>query len=528
METTEYMPPLDEARTLVTLPISSVTVLEDRAMVVRTGVISAKRGRLQLALLDVAPILQDVSLSAQTLSESARIADVRVRRALRVRRSERVEKIVALETEAERLDDRLTTALDRRARASSRSHRLWQMLTQGASELPEDAAWGRVDETVWRRTFQALFERVREQQSTLLDAHFEADDAADDLEALIARMALLDRPDISVAAWIEIDVSCEQDAPVELSVSYVVPNALWRPIHRAELRGDKLRYTIRSAIWQRTGEDWEGVKLYLSTARTALATEPPMLSDDLLRVTRKSEDVKLEAREVEIQTTGPGDAPADGQRPQPQGVELPGVDDGGEIRVLEIDGTVSVPSMGQPTFFDVSTFDSDARVERIAIAERIERVVIRCEATNTSALPVLAGPVELIRDHGAIGWTETPFVAPSARLELSFGPDDALRISREASLHREEVDRVDRWHRRDFWVDLFLSNLGLQPAVVTVIERVPVSEVEEVKVQILEGTTNKASPDLDGMVRFTISLAPGAKEKIKLRYQVATSPGAKL
>lgn len=524
-ETTEHRPPLDEGRTIVELPVSEVTVLEDRALIVRSGVVTAKKGRMQIAIQGVSPVLQDVSLRAEVTSGSARVADARVRRALRIRRSDRPEAVSRLERELEALLEQRAAALAAGERASLRAERLWQMLAQSASELPEDVAWGRVDEALWRRSFDALFERVREQHGALLDAHFEAEDKTMDCWPLLYQLSLLDSPDVSVLAVAEIDLSCEADGPVALQIAYTAPNAMWRPTHRAELLDGKLRFSLRAAIWQNTGEAWSDASLRLSTARTSLATEPPLLGDDLLQVKRKSEEVRLSAREVEIQTTGPG---AEAPGGAPSGLELPGVDDGGEIRVLQVPRRVTVPSDGRPAFFDITSFESKATVERISVPERLQRVLIRCEATNTSAMPILAGPVELLKDYGAIGATEIAFVAPGAAFELSFGPDDAVRLSREAELHREEVDKVDRWHRRDFRVDLFLSNLGLTETSVKVIERVPVSEVEEVKIRLLDGTTSGAEPDRDGMVRFVVALPPGGGTKIALRYQVATAPGVKM
>lgn len=521
----EHRPPLDPERRLIELPIREVVVLEDRAVVTRRGQLAVAAGRQQLAIEGVAPVLQDVSLRAELHAGSARIADVRVRRALRIRQDERPEAIVALEKEGEALAERFRTASDRGWRAARRHERLWEMLVQGAVEIPQDAAWGRVDPDAWRHTFGALFERAREQQEHLIDAHFEAEDLASDLTALARRLRLAGRPDVVVAAWIELDLVVDEPGSIEISASYVVPNALWRPLHTAELRqvdgADVLRHTVRASVWQNTGEDWSDVALSLSTARSSSATEPPLLSDDLLKVQRRAEEVSLEAREVEVQTTGPAGASA----PAPQAIDLPGVDDGGEVRLLPAPGASTVPSDGAPAMFDLWTFEAPARVERIAIPERDPRVIVRCEASNLGQRPLLAGPVELVRDHGAIGWTETRFVPPGGTFELSFGPDEALRLLREAALYRDEVDRVDKWRRQDQRVDLYLSNLGLQPRTVSITERVPVSEVEEVRIEILKGTTDKVQPDADGFVRWSRALQPGERAHVALRFQVATAPG---
>src|SRR5215217_4754121 len=65
--------------------VIAVTLLEDRARVVRRGSVKLIAGRNQLFIPGMAPVLQDVSLRAETQSPGARIADARVRRAMRIR-----------------------------------------------------------------------------------------------------------------------------------------------------------------------------------------------------------------------------------------------------------------------------------------------------------------------------------------------------------------------------------------------------------------------------------------------------------
>lgn len=65
-----------------------------------------------------------------------------------------------------------------------------------------------------------------------------------------------------------------------LELSYVVPGARWAPAYQCKLArdGSKAEIQLRAWVAQRTGEDWKGVRLRLSTAAPLRFSELPELS----------------------------------------------------------------------------------------------------------------------------------------------------------------------------------------------------------------------------------------------------------
>jgi hypothetical protein len=64
-----------------------------------------------------------------------------------------------------------------------------------------------------------------------------------------------------------------------LKLEYLVPGACWSPAYTVWLdEGDKARIAMRALVAQRSGEDWRGVKLVLSTADPDRWTELPELA----------------------------------------------------------------------------------------------------------------------------------------------------------------------------------------------------------------------------------------------------------
>ncbi|MFF0298684.1 DUF4139 domain-containing protein [Kitasatospora sp. NPDC004614] len=82
------------------------------------------------------------------------------------------------------------------------------------------------------------------------------------------------------------DLTVRGEGPVELEVEYTVPGAVWVPTYQlAHRRGEhSARLVLRASVAQRTGEDWSGVRLALSTADLAGPGGLPRLSS--LRIGR--------------------------------------------------------------------------------------------------------------------------------------------------------------------------------------------------------------------------------------------------
>jgi uncharacterized protein (TIGR02231 family) len=524
-----YEPQLPTGATALEAPVRAVTLLEDRAQVTRRGTVRVRAGQNRLVVHGVAPVLQDVSLRAEIASGQARVADVRVRRSLRIRTADKPEAARALEERLEALRREREQVLEDQARALARFERIHRILALGASELPEDAGWGMGMAAQWQDTFDALFRKARQLREATLQATFTAERLAEDIATVARQRQALDRVDHQVVSWLEADVLADAEGEVELRIDYVVPNALWRPLHTARLLGgSRLQFISSAAIWQDTGEDWKDVDLQFSTARSSLGIEPPLLQQDLLTVKKKNEALVVQARQVQVQKAGLGSAPAAGgaARPAtPASVELPGVDDGGETRNLKAPGKSTVPSDGRPNVIPLFSFEDSAEAALVALAELEPKAFLRAVGRNTSASPVLAGPVELLQDNGFVGWTQTLFVAPQEKFELSFGPDEAVRVQREEK-KSSKAHPVSKWTETTTHVTLYLSNLSGAPRKVTVTERLPVSEIEHVKVELdREKSTGEPELDENGFCQWKVELPPNGHQVLHLGFKVSLAPG---
>ncbi|HWU88465.1 MAG TPA: DUF4139 domain-containing protein, partial [Kofleriaceae bacterium] len=369
-----------------------------------------------------------------------------------------------------------------------------------------------------------------------VEAEAEAEEVGRALARLEARMARAEAEAGEEAARLIVDLIADQAAEATVTVHYVVPGAAWRPYHRAVLarQAGRIEWETSACVWQATGEDWTDVELACSLERPSLGVELPQLADDELRARRRPDTVTVEAREQEQQTTGLGGGPAGA-------AEVPGIDDGGLGLVLSAP-KATIRCDGAPHRIPVGGFSAAAQLSLVAVPLRSPWVHLRARVVNAGTRPLLAGPVDLIMASGYVGRAEIGFVAAGEKLHVGFGPEADIRVHRAETRERDEAGLLGGWNVQAVRVAVRLSNLGAERREVSITERIPISEVEQVDVQVaapdayLLGTDDQPggeeitqvtarSIDERGMVTWSVELPPHGRRAVTLEYRVKSQRG---
>ncbi|MBT8495228.1 MAG: mucoidy inhibitor MuiA family protein [Deltaproteobacteria bacterium] len=504
----------------IELPITAVVLLEDRARIIRRGSAALEAGVRRVRIADVAPVIVDKSVSAKVAGAGGRIVDASVgRRVARVHPDADAEEgsLEQLKAEGERLDGKISGLLDDKTVLERRAAGLDEVARLILDEFSEDIGWGRDVTDDWHQRLDQLQKEERDLRLQIFEISQELKDLYSEHDRLGARLANLRDPTRREAADLVLVVETD-GGELPLEVEYTVPGACWRPYHVATLQtGDEPTVAIRTdaCIWQNTGEDWDEVEVSFSTERPSLGIEPPRLESDVLAARRKSTQVVVETREEEVQTTGLGGTTS------VVSAELPGIDDGGELIKLRAPQRATVPSDGRAHRVMLGSFESEVGCELIAMPETSPCVFLKSVQTNDSATPLLAGPVDLIRDSGLVGRASILYVAPGERFELGWGPDAELRVKRVDESLREKSRMLSSWITQGYKVEILVSNLGDQARSILVRERVPVSETDKVKIELdHKQSSAQTSVDEQGFVTWEVELPAFAHDSRVLRYLV--------
>lgn len=258
-------PDLARDASAVEAPIAEVTVYSDRARIVRTARAPSGTGVVAVRFPDLPGALQLDSL--RLTATGGKVLRVEATPVQRSRRS--IDQVDALLDRIEAKQDALNLARMRRTVLDLEAKSLRGLEPAGLPDLEDrNGRSARIGAGGWIPILDFI-----EQRQTALDKAM----AEIDAQIRTTNEALaIDRKDLGeydMAAFsakrIELVALVERKASaVTLRAEYLVPGAKWTPVYGIERDPKADRITVRTAgmVTQNTGEDWEDVRITLSTA----------------------------------------------------------------------------------------------------------------------------------------------------------------------------------------------------------------------------------------------------------------------
>ncbi|HIN80431.1 MAG TPA: DUF4139 domain-containing protein, partial [Planctomycetes bacterium] len=144
---------------------------------------------------------------------------------------------------------------------------------------------------------------------------------------------------------------------------------------------------------------------------------------------------------------------------------------------------------------------------------------------NISAAPLLPGTVRVFRNNTYVGDATLGMVAPGQQFDLYFGADGRITVFREEIRDEESERRSFAKENRVIkaWRTTITSYVPIDVPFFLV-DRMPVSDVEEVRVRITKGTEPRPVSEEDGIVRWLLDLQVGEGLEVIFEYQVSADP----
>lgn len=517
--------------------IDRVTVYPDGAVVTRLGKAALLQGASQIVLRGLPASVDPGSIRVEAKGDGAfAIGAVDVRQ---VPGDARPAIDAALEGKIRTLQAEKATLAGQVSAVEAKRATIENFGRTGPDKLGPDGKALPVGD--WPAVFDAIGTALVKVQGELLTlrnriADVEAEIAA--LEKARPQGLRSGQPKRDVA----IAVEAEKPVAAEFSVSYRVAGASWLPVYEARLStgsagaAPEIAFTRRAEVRQRTGEDWGEVAVELSTTRSAQGTRAPELNP--LRIAFYEPPVTYDRRARGMVAPAPA-SPALAPRPQAEAdaqvaeatpepkraeVQTASVTAGAYQASFKVPGRVTIPPDGSSKAVVLTQARIKPELAARATPELEEKAYLEASFSHDDEVPLLAGEVYLHRDGAYIGRGRLGQVAPGDKVELGFGADDRIKVTR-APVRRRENDSgwlgQVRTDLREFRT--VVKSLHVQPVKLTVTERVPFSENSAITIELLSQTTppsEKQVGDKRGVSAWSFELAPGAQKEIRLAYRI--------
>ncbi|HEV3185807.1 MAG TPA: mucoidy inhibitor MuiA family protein [Xanthobacteraceae bacterium] len=504
--------------------IDTVTVYPDGATVTRVIRVDLPGGDTTLIDRDFPPGLDPASLRIEG-ETSARVVigaiDARAPRPDRPANAPEIEKQVeALRDERAALDDGIAAQSARKAFA--------QRFAEQAPVAGGDKGGAR-PLAEWREAFSAVAVEISATDAAIRESKLKQRDIDRKLVRLNAQIQANPARKLEV----RVDLAAEAAATATFRVTYAVRGARWVPLYDARLdsggrdRKASLDLVRRAEIVQQTGEDWADVALSVSTVRTLKGGNAPDLRPMLVRYEQPrpvATGGQLRADRL-VQQAAPPPAAAAPDDEKVVAVEREAaVDTGGFQAVFRVPGRISVAA------------NEGAKSFRIAAAALSPDLLVRATPALDAAAylqasfkhgedaPLLPGRVSLYRDGVYVGRGDMPGAAKEETVRLGFGADDKVKVVRSVVRRSEGSAGIISSAKTDEREFKIAVRNGHDAAVRVAIEdRLPVSEVADVTVEMLPATTpptERDAGDRRGVLAWTFDAPPAELREIKLAWRV--------
>lgn len=183
----------------------------------------------------------------------------------------------------------------------------------------------------------------------------------------------------------------------------------------------------------------------------------------------------------------------------------------------------SVDGSGQSRRVDLARYPLAAQLSRTAAPRVDAAAFLTAKVVNDTGVPLLPGTAGVYVGDEFVGRAPLAATPVGGELELAFGADDRIEVERRVLERRHEtaglVSKDDVWRYR---VRIAVKNRYATPAAVKLLDLVPVSRDEAIKVEVLAGSTaaTREDPERPGVKTWELALEPRAEKVVELRYEV--------
>ena len=386
--------------------ITDVTVQLDRAQIVRQAEPVLTAGRQTLVFADLPVALDRSTVRLETTAAGIEIGRASFRE---------VETTHPVGPAARRIAETLER-LQRQRRIERDSIAVQQLILDvlrqsQISVEPGDLA--RLDDA------SSLFSLIETRSKAALQAIRTAEHSIDQLDAEIDRhrreLARLGE-DPMRRLEVEVPVTAEMAGPAALTLRCAVHGAGFKPSVEARLdvEAQTIDFVAIAEVSQRTGEDWTGVDLALSTATPDWQTAAP--PTDTWYIDIRPDEPRPAAR---LEAASPQMAMAD-----------VAIDRAAFDVVYRLEEPQTIAADGTLQQVRIAREQLPAELVWRSVPAMDERVWLTAAVSYTGAAPILPGPVFLYRDGQAIGQAHLGGLQPGEDVELGFGADPAIAIER--------------------------------------------------------------------------------------------------
>lgn len=320
-----------------------------------------------------------------------------------------------------------------------------------------------------------------------------------------------------------LEILADNETNLNLGVSYIVSDAGWVPSYdlRAESVKKPLEMVYKGKIYQKTGQDWKNVKLFVSTYRPSYNQDRPILSPlYVAEYTPHSPAMEVASYKFKKET-----AAANAYQMRADEVAIPSqipvasVSDNQMNIIYELNYNQTILSQEKEQYVILDKKQIDATYKYQTVPKLNNQVFLMAFVKNWQSLNLINGEANIYFEDNYIGKTNITSNYVKDEFPISLGVDERITIKRIKLEDKtsQKAMNSNKWETESYQISI--RNNTKTSIELEVLDQLPISENSKIQVKSIDiGGGN--FDEKTGSILWNRNISSGSTEKISFSYEV--------
>lgn len=500
------------------LPVSSkinkVTVFVNGAQVTRNAFVMLKPGNHQLVFENLP---QAINAQSIQISGTGDFTILSVNNKLNYLKTQQKSKdMVALEDSVEILQNKLRTN-----NASLEVLKDEESLLKANQNLGGSQTGVKVEEL--KAALDLFRSRLTDIKTKTIKVSIENSKITLEIQNLNNQLNQLRNNRNTPTSEVVVSVSSPAASKVQLEISYLVSNAGWTPTY--DIRAIDIMKPIdliyKAKVFQSTGENWNDIKITLSTGNPEISGNAPIVNPwylSFMEPVSRLKNSEMAAPEMKLEETV---VVGYGTQKKAQTTSLFTQTAINQTTVeFKIEIPYNVPSDNQQYTIEIKSFTLPATYEYYCAPKIDTEAFLLAKITGWEDLNLLSGETSLFFEGTYVGTAYIDTQNTKDTMKVSLGRDKSIVVTRTRQKDFTSKKFIGSTRKDSRSFEIVARNKKKQPVNLLIEDQIPVSTSKEIEIESINNTggiLEKAS----GKLTWKMQLQPSESKTFTTGYTVS-------
>jgi uncharacterized protein (TIGR02231 family) len=511
--------------------IESAVVFKDRALVKRSAKVEFDQGPHTLVISGIPASADERTARISGTATSAmtivgvRFAPVELSKPADPKEAAVTDKIEKLQRDIKKLDYKI----------NARKEQLGfiEKLTGGEKKSSSQIPLHRPAIQDLEKLMDFIYTRGSEAGGAIFEAQGEQDKIKKEIDRLQRELSHMRARQSKGYKNIIVEFRSDAKGKGTFTAELSVPDAGWEPFYvaKADAAKNEVRVSFSALVRQRTGEDWDGVKLTLSTASPGMWMSAPEIQPWVISPARPMPPTRHA-----FQPQALAMAPAPQAMAKKSEMKAEAMDELAEAPAtveyavaardvtatsFEAPGRAGVKSGGEKTRVNVGELVFKAEWSYYTVPKLYPRTYLRGKFVNATETPLPAGDVQALAGDSFAGMGRMKPLAPGQEMTMDFGVDEGFKLERK--LIKKETGRegiVTKRSSARYIYETTVESHKPSPVTVELEDQLPLPSDEAIKIEDIVLKPKPDKRDERNKLTWNVPLAPNEKKTVRMEFTV--------